>query len=233
MVMQVVWKAALLLAAVGLFSRVSKFTVLVLGFYLLGLPHNMGKIHHFDGLLILIFGVLLFARTSDVLSLDARLFRRNAPVQPSGEYRWPIRVIWLTFAIIFFSAGLSKLLASGTSWITTENMSVLLLKQQYPTSDPGPIVDWGISIANSPWLYMPLAAITLVLEVGYPLALVNRYARWIFVPGMFLAQVGIRLLMGPSFIPFLIANLFWVPWDQLLMQRRREPAPLRAEEAAA
>jgi len=219
--MQIVWKLSLLLCCVGLFGPISKFSVLVLGYYLLGLPQNMGKIHHFDGLLILIFGILLFARTNDVLSADAKLLRRGGSSEPHGEYRWPIRMIWLSFAIIFLSSGLSKLMTSGLEWIGSENMSIILLKQQYPTSDPGPIVDWGIWVAGSPWLYMPLAAITLFLELGYPLALFNKYFRWIFVPGMFMAQVGIRILMGPAFYPFLIANLFWIPWHRLLPQLQK------------
>jgi hypothetical protein len=31
-------------------------------------------------------------------------------------------------------------------------------------------------------------------------------------------QVGIRLLMGPTFNQYLICNLFWVPWDQIVTQ---------------
>jgi hypothetical protein len=43
----------------------------------------------------------------------------------------------------------------------------------------------------------------------------SRRARWVIVPGVFSMQLGIRVLMGPTFIQFLICNLFWVPWNQV------------------
>jgi hypothetical protein len=35
----------------------------------------------------------------------------------------------------------------------------------------------------------------------------------VLVPGAFGMLVGIRILMGPTFGGFLVANVFWVPWD--------------------
>ncbi|MGH7411838.1 MAG: thiol-disulfide oxidoreductase DCC family protein, partial [Candidatus Methylomirabilis sp.] len=42
-----------------------------------------------------------------------------------------------------------------------------------------------------------------------------RAARWTMVPGMFLIQTGILILMGPDFSHFLVCYLFWVPWDRV------------------
>ncbi len=39
--------------------------------------------------------------------------------------------------------------------------------------------------------------------------------RRIYVPGMLLAQIGIPVLMGPSFEQFMISHLFRVPWERL------------------
>jgi predicted DCC family thiol-disulfide oxidoreductase YuxK len=35
------------------------------------------------------------------------------------------------------------------------------------------------------------------------------------VPAMFNIQAGIRILMGPTFGPFLVCMLFWVPWERV------------------
>ena len=219
--LQVIWKVALACACLGLLTRFSTAIALVLGFYLLGLPHNMGKIHHFDALLIFVFGILLIARCGDAWSLD-RLIRRDhrAPVA-SGEYRWPVRMVWLVFALIFCAAGLAKLRNSGLAWVFSDNMSNLLIAQQYFGSSPEPLVDWGLAIAQHQWLARSLAALTLLLEVGYPLALFSARLRWLIVPGMLLAQIGIRVLLGPSFAPFIICNLFWVPWGRIVAAVRR------------
>lgn len=213
---QIVWKVALLLSCIGLATRASTVVVFGLGLYLLGLPHNFGKVYHNDALLIFVFGILMVARSGDIWSIDWWL-RGRPTVAASGEYRWPIRAVWLMMALIFFASGYAKLRDSGLAWIVSENMSVLLLKQQY---GHGALVTWGAWIARTPWLYRALAAATIVIETGYPLALFSRRARWFFVPAMFLTQVGIRVIMGPSFEQFLICNLFWVPWSYLLQRQR-------------
>ena len=207
-----IWKLSLLLACVGLFTRISTGVAFVLGFYLLALPHNFGKVNHYDAIAVFTLAILAFSRCGDALSLDAKFFRKT-PAVASGEYRWPVRCIWVVFAVIFFSAGVSKLTASGLAWVTSDHMATVLVKEQYNSF---PLVSWGAWIARHPPLPNLMAAATLVLELGYPLALFSRRARLLFVPGMFFAQVGIRVLMGPAFWPFLILNVFWVPWGYLL-----------------
>lgn len=76
-----------------------------------------------------------------------------------------------------------------------------------------------------------LAATTLAVEVGYPLALVSRKARWVLVPGTCGMLIGIRVLMGPSFPQLLICSLFWVPWDRLGARLRKAKA--RASKGVA
>jgi hypothetical protein len=60
-----------------------------------------------------------------------------------------------------------------------------------------------------------MAAGTVALELGFPLALVFRIVRWPIIIAMFLMQVGIGLTMGIWFIPFLLMYVFWVPWDRV------------------
>jgi len=51
-------------------------------------------------------------------------------------------------AFIFGAAGISKLRHSGLDWIGSDNLSLLLLRQQYHLSDGEPLTNWGISVAN-------------------------------------------------------------------------------------
>src|SRR5262252_3615690 len=101
-VIQYVWRAALALSAIGLFTRVSMAVACVLGFYLLGLPHNFGHIYHFDALIVIAMLALTFSRAGDAWSVDARTLGRARP-SPSGEYTWPIRLIWLSMAFVFLA----------------------------------------------------------------------------------------------------------------------------------
>lgn len=221
-VVQNIWKLSLALSCLGLFTRASTVSSFILGLYLLGLPQNFGETHHYDALVVIVFGIMALSRCGDACSID-RLIRKarrggDSPIQRpqmSGEYTWPVRAVWLMLALIFFGAGVSKLRHSGLEWIFSDNMALLLIHPYYYTTTNDPLASWGLFLAQYKWLYRPMAAATIVLEVSYPLALISRRARWVIVPGVFFLQAGIRVLMGPSFIQFLFCNLFWIPWDRV------------------
>jgi predicted DCC family thiol-disulfide oxidoreductase YuxK len=229
------WKGLLLFSAAGLATRFSMAGAAVLGTYLMGIPHNFGKIHHSDGILVFAMAILALSRAGDGWSLDAllRAARRPSqpPVAPGGEYTWPLRMNWLVMSLIFFAAGVEKLRHSGLSWVTSNALAGLLLRSSDPLARPAgpPWTDWGVWIAGVPWLSMSMGAISLALELSFPLALFSRTARWIVPAGVFGVQMGIFLLMGPNFDSFLICYLFWVPWERMgeVIRRRAFIPPAR------
>src|SRR5215210_660871 len=218
-VVQCIWKVSLALSCIGIFTRPSTISSFVFGVYLLGLPHNFGKVNHYDALVVIVLGIMAVSRCGDACSMD-RLIRRvrQRDVSPgerlraSGEYTWPVRAVWVTLALIFFAAGVSKLRHSGLEWIFSDNMAILLVKARY-TDDP--LTSLGFYLSQYRWLPQLLAAATVALEVSYPLALFSRRARWLIVPSVFCMQVGIWVFMGVAFYEFLICNLFWIPWDRV------------------
>jgi predicted DCC family thiol-disulfide oxidoreductase YuxK len=222
------WKLSLFLACIGFLTRLSTAAAFVLGIYLLGVPHNFGKAGHGDGILVITMGILTLSRCGEAWSLDRvlRSYRAGPPVVPvaaSGEYNWPVKMVWLLSSLAFFAAGVTKLRVSGLDWITSDNMANMLLQHHYKSD---PIVGWGKIIANYPFVCVALAAATILLEVLFPLAMFGRWARRVLVPGMFLAQFGIAVLMGVFFTQFMFVYLFWVPWDSLgnFFTRRIAPA---------
>ena len=210
--LQAIWWIALAMSAVGLLTRLSMATSFALGAYLLGLPHNFGQTYHFDALLVIAMGVLMCSSAGDALSIDA--WRGgHAPPPKSGEYTWPIKMIWVAMSLVFFAAGVAKIRYGGLEWILSSHLSILLMRALYHVSDADPVTTAGLWIARQHGLSRLLAAAALTIEVGFPLALVSRRARVVFVPAAFAMLIGIRMLMGPTFGGFLIANVFWVPWD--------------------
>lgn len=214
-VLQVVWRASLLLSTVGLFTRASMAVASLLGVYLLGLPHNFGQTYHFDAVLVIAMGILACSRAADACSIDA-LLKHDPPPRRSGEYRWPIRAIWVTVSLVFFAAGLAKLRYGGLAWITSSNMSILLTRALYHVSDADPLTGVGLRIAAHHWLASAVASAAVATEVAFPLALVSRRARMVLVPAAIGMLVTIRLLMGPTFGGFLVVNVFWVPWRAVM-----------------
>jgi predicted DCC family thiol-disulfide oxidoreductase YuxK len=232
----VAWRLALVLGALGLFTRASTAAAFVLGTYLLGLPHNFGKTHHYDAFIVLLLGVLACARCGDRCSLDA-VRRRGDPgeaerrrrAEASGAYTWPIRMAWVVIACVLFAAGVAKLRYSGIAWITSDTMARLLVEHGYPMANVDPLTSWGPRLATYPVVTHFLAASTVAIEVLYPLALVSGIARAVLVPGGVLLVVGIRMLMGPSFETLAACALFWVPWERLAEAGGRRATRARSE----
>jgi hypothetical protein len=224
--LQAIWKVSLLLSAAGLFARPAMIVAFAAGAYLMGLPHNFGQTQHFDTLVVFASGALAISRAADAVSIDAWLASRRrgdpraAPPPDDGEYTWPIRFVWVMMALIFCAAGISKLRHSGFEWVFSDNLAMLLLRQQYHLSDGEPLTNWGIWVANHSWAARAMGATAVCVETLFPLTLVSRYARMVLVPAGLAFLVGIRLLMGPTFEQFMLCYVFWVPWDRLLYNAR-------------
>jgi hypothetical protein len=216
--LQVIWKGALLLSAAGLFSRPAMIVAFGIGSYLMGLPHNFGQTQHFDTLVVFASGALAISRAGDAVSLDALIAERTERrrLAEPWEYMWPIRFVWVAMALIFCAAGLSKLRTSGFEWVLSDNLSLLLLRQQYHLSDGEPLTNWGIWVANHQWVARSMAAVSVSVETMFPLVLFSRTARMILVPAGLAFLIGIRTLMGPTFEQFMMCYVFWIPWHRIL-----------------
>ena len=213
-----VWRCALASAALGCFTRASSAVAFVLGTYLLAMPHNFGKLSHTAGAVVLILGVLAVARSGDAVSLDAWRRGGRVPAAASAEYTWPVRTAWLVLAMVYLGAGISKLRHAGLAWVTSDTLRNTLLVNHYFQSVDQPLVSWGLVIAEYPGLCHVLAAGTVAIELGYPIAL--------FVPALRLplvaAGVGLliafRVVLGPAFLPLVICHVFWVPWERIVLR---------------
>ena len=217
----VAWKVLLVASALGVFTRLSTAGAFVLGTYLLGVPNSFGKVHHADAILVWAMAVLAVSRCGDGFSVDALVRAARRPRErlerASGEYTWPIRMMWLVMAVIFFSAGVSKIRHSGLRWVTSDALATYFLNANYGLGsgvEPPP-TEWALRLSRHPALCSAMAGVSLFFELAVPLALFSRRARRVVIPGILAVQVGIGVLMGPDFLRFAFCYVFWVPWAQL------------------
>lgn len=213
-ILQMLWRIALVASAIGWHTRVSMWLSFVLGFYLLGLPHNFGHTFHFDATLVIAMGILACSRAGDACSVDAALDKSTH--RASGDYTWPVRAVWVAMSLVFLAAGIAKLRYGGLAWIYSSNLSIVLNRAPYHVSDADPITGLGLWIAAHGWASRTMAAVTVIVEAGFVTSLFSRTARMILVPSAAAMLLGIRVLMGPTFGGFLILNVFWVPWSAIL-----------------
>lgn len=218
-ILDAVYFTAALCSAAGLLSRASMAVTAVLALYLLGLPNDFGKINHGGNVLVMILCLMPFSRAGTVGSVDAVLrawLRPSRPRPParSGEYTWPIRAACVCIVVMYFAAGVSKLLASGPDWVLSDNLSLTLTRMHYSHQPPTRL---GLAVAREPAVAQTLAAAAVSLELLSPLAFVHRRAFYAVGVGLFCMQAGIWLLMGVAFRMALgLFVLFWLPWGAWL-----------------
>ncbi len=216
-VLQWSWKLSLFLSAIGLATRVSTRVAFLLGIYLIGTTHSFGITCHYDGIHVLLLAVMALARCGDAISVDVLLRRRRfrdqviKPAFQSAEYTWPIRLACLLLALMYFSAGFSKLRVSGIHWFTSDFLAHLLVWHQYV----GAPTEWAPYLARVPWLCNLLAFLVVVVELSVPLALLSRRCGLLLVPAAYCLHVAIYVLIGPQFLHMITCYVFWVPWQQV------------------
>lgn len=194
------FQLSLLLGTLGLFTPVATLASFGLGLYTMGLPQGIGKIHHAEGILMFALVGFILSKPSDAWSLDAWIRKRRAPEAPSPvasiEYAWPLALATLLLVGVYFSAGVSKLRASGLEWAWNEAGRVRFLAHYYTRDVPTNLGLW----LGQPGIFHKIGGtLALSLEVLAPLAFVHRWPRAIIVLGLFGLQVGIWLTMGVFF----------------------------------
>ena len=228
-VVQLLWKGALLLGCVGLFTRPAMWAAFAGAFYLLGVKACFGKVLHSEPTAVIALLVLALSRCGDAVSLDARLGRSarfsgrsDCRLKPAGrgesgdgtrsggEYRWPLRVMWVVMTLVFATAGWQKIGGAGLKWASPESFVPMTLRHFHSDRPP---TDLALLVARYEALAWAGGIGTLLVECLFPLVLFSRLARGVLVPAMFAMQLNIALVLGVYFWPFLPCYAFFVPWE--------------------
>jgi hypothetical protein len=216
---------ALIAAAIGFATRLALLVATGVLFYMT-IPGMYGKILNFQAVPILVLGILAFAPSGHALSIDRVLRRRlswwpfgRADSDESGEYRWPVQFLRVFVCLVFFMAGVSKLVTSGPGWIMSDNLQILLVATPL---NQGCIGSWpsypelNAWIVQHPTLLHLLSAGVLLTELSAPLALVRGIPRVLAVTGFFALNIGFRIFMGPQFNELIVTyTVVFIPWENV------------------
>jgi len=168
---------------------------------------SWGMIFHTDNLLVLHVIILGLCPAADAWSLDARRGTGDEPARDGDgdgvdeRYGWPVRLMSVITVITYVIAGYTKLRVSGSSWVTSDLLRNYIaydaLRKAELGSTHSPVGAW---LASVPWIWQPIAAVSLTMELGAPLALIGRRAAMVWVAAAWLFHVGVASLMAIVFL---------------------------------
>ncbi len=183
------------------------FAVLLLG--VMSYRNAWGHLFHTDNLLVLHVLVVGLAPAAAAWSLDAR-----GRAEPADDVRfgWPVRLAALATVLTYVVTGIAKLRYAGLDWlggdtllhqIAFDNARKKVLGDTY-----SPVAS---AFAGHPGLFRPMGALTLVVELGAPVALLGRrWAAW-WSGAAWLFHVGILGLMWIAF-PYPLSLVAFAPF---------------------
>lgn len=156
---------------------------------------SWGMIFHNENLLVLHVLVLAAApAAADTYSLD----RRKAP-REGERYGWPIRLMSILTVLTYVVAGVAKLRYTGIDWADSEFLRSYIaydaLRKIELGSFASPVGIWLLEVS---WIWQPFAVMSLLVELGAPIALWRRAAMpWVLAAWLF--HVGVLALMAILF----------------------------------
>ncbi|MFT5680923.1 MAG: hypothetical protein ACI8RZ_001829 [Myxococcota bacterium] len=172
--------------------------------FVLGYRNSWGQIYHVNNLAMIHAGILALAPAAHAWSVDAWLAgrRRLEPLADGWQFGWGIRLMSVATVSAYFLAGVAKVTGSaGWRWALGSNLRDQIaydaLYKELIHPDGGG--QWVWLIYDHPGLLIPGALLTLTLELTAPLALLHRRLAWVFAIGMWLAHLGIDVLMTITF----------------------------------
>ena len=180
--------------------------------------NSWSMIFHSDNLLVLHTIALAAGRSSDAVSVDALIGGRRPA--DHARYAWPLELMNATSAAAYLLPGIAKVAGeSGWGWVRGDG-----LRRQVAVDGLRKVV-YGSRVAPLAGrlyphreLFTAMAVVSLVVELGAPLALADRRLGRLWAPAAFAMHAGILGVMGIRFRYQLagVAFLAWFDVERLL-----------------
>jgi hypothetical protein len=227
-ILKVAMVVSLIAGAVGFLTPISTRTSFVLVLFYQGLLRSFGHFNHDEMIAVYCLAVLAFTPCGDEFSVDQWLRRRRKD-RPAFAYAYPILLMQLLMAWVYFSSALIKLRVAGWSYLSQENLPALAI---YHSLDN--LHDTSFRIAF--WLpqikeYLPvLVGLVLLWELVFPLAVFFPRVRWLVLISGMIFHISTLFVMNIFFPHQLALYLLFINWDRF--SSSRSAPQLRVSRAA-
>ena len=225
----------------GIAHRVIAPLFAILLTFVLGYRNSWGQVYHVNHLACLHATILALAPAAHAFSVDAWVRKRLGErrwidvlawprIEAASDWRfgWGVQLMCVVTTIVYSLAGLAKVTGeAGWRWALGSNLRDQIaydaLYKELLHPDGGG--EWVWRIYAYPDLLIPAAVVTLILELLAPVALLHRRLAWLFCISMWLAHLGIDVLMTILF-PYQIFGVAYLsffaierPIDWVLRRR--------------
>jgi hypothetical protein len=159
---------------------------------------SFGMIFHQDNVLALHLLLLAPATAATLWSWDAG--QRPSTERSRETSGWPVRAMAFVTVVSYVLAGVAKLKNVGWEWgtgdVLRQHIAYDALRKLELGGVHSPVGAW---LVQYPAVFPVLGALTLLLELGAPLALLGRRAAWVWVVGVWIFHLGVVILMAIGF----------------------------------
>lgn len=160
---------------------------------------SFGMIFHTENLLTLHLIVLALAPGSaDALAVDGRRVDSRPGVDP--RYGWPLRLMSTLTVATYFVSGVAKLRNSGVRWLGGHSLRTTIALNTLRKRELG---TWSSSLSiwllRFGWPFRVLAGLSLLLEIGAPLALLDQRIAYGWIACCWSFHAGVLALMAIVF----------------------------------
>jgi predicted DCC family thiol-disulfide oxidoreductase YuxK len=167
--------------------------------------------HNYNGLVLQVL-VLGLTRAADAFSLDAR---RNVGITARHwRYGWPVFAICLATTLTYLLSGLAKVMGELTwEWVSgfTLRSQVAVDALRKTVLGGGEATQMFQWLYDHTWVFLVMGIVTLVVELGAPLALLHRRMAYAWVLLTLSMHWGIWFIMDISF-PYQLTGVMFLPF---------------------
>lgn len=202
---------SLLCSTLGFLTSITTKTSAFVFLFHQGLVRGFGHFNHDEMITVYFLVLLAFTPCGDAFSLDSLANSSRQRERPSFAYAYPILLMRLLLAWVYFSSALIKLRVSGLSYFNPDSLPALAIWHSLDN-----LHDTQFRLAF--WLpqardLMPAVTLMVVAwELLFPLSVVWRRARWWILGFGVLFHVATLFFMNIFFPHLLAMYLVFVDW---------------------
>jgi hypothetical protein len=184
-------------ALVGWRWRVSGPLFALGALIVLSYRNSWGQVFHTENLVVIHLAILALSPAADAWTVGAR---GRAERSPRPAYGWPAQLMVVSVVVAYVLAGWAKVRVAGLGWAGGDALANLVgndaLRKELVGSSASPVARVALRVG---WVFAPMAAFSLVVELAAPIALLGGRWRVGWAIAALVFHVGVLAVMGILF----------------------------------